>query len=204
MLLSIDSPKCIALAQKCLSKDGIIAFPTDTVYGLASNIHSIIGLRKIYEAKNRPEEKALPVLIGDFEQMEYLVSEVGEYVWKIARAFWPGPLTIVLPKKAGLPEELTPYPTIGVRMPNMVFTLALLKQIGPLATTSANLSGGLNPTTAQDVLEQLGESVDLILDGGQTPGPQASTVVDATTPHLRILREGPISLSTLQTVLEQT
>lgn len=203
MFLSINDPECINLAKKHLAQNGIVAFPTDTIYGLAANIHSKAGLRKIYEIKKRPEEKALPVLIGDLAQLQDLVAEISDHVWQIANAFWPGPLTLVLPKKTSLPKDLSPYPTIGIRMPNLPFTLALLRETGPLATTSANISNGPNPTTAQEVLCQLGNQVDLILDGGPTPGPMASTVIDAVTEEIKILREGPISLEALRNALEE-
>jgi L-threonylcarbamoyladenylate synthase len=103
----------------------------------------------------------------------------------------------VLTKNAQLPPELSAYPTVGVRMPNLPVTLDLLRRTGPLATTSANLSGGPNPVTAQDVLAQLGGRIDLILDGGPTPGPTASTVADVSGAEIKILREGPISLAVL-------
>ena len=128
-------------------------------------------------------------------------SEISDDVKKIAQAYWPGPLTLILPKSPHLPSDLSPYPTIGIRMPNLTFTRQLLRETGPLATTSANISGGPNPTTAQDVNDQLGGRVDLILDGGATPGPTASTVVDMTGSDMKVLREGPIDLSDLQALI---
>jgi len=203
-ILSIEDPQSINTAVKILANHGLIAFPTDTIYGLAANAFDPQGISKIYKVKERSIEKALPVLIGDLEQLPLLVSTFPQKFQKIMTAFWPGPLTIVLPKKPGLPKELSPYPTIGIRMPNHPFTLALLRQTGPLATTSANTSGETNPTTAQDVLDQLAGKLDLLLDGGSTPGPFASTVLDATTDALTILRKGPISLDDLQAALEGT
>lgn len=200
-ILSIHDPQAITSARRILQMHGTIAFPTDTIYGIAANAFDPEGIQKIYTAKQRPEEKALPVLIGEIEQLDGLLLYVDNHVRKLAAAFWPGALTLVLPKNENLPPDLSPYPTIGVRMPDLAFTLALLKATGPLATTSANRSGGLNPTTAQDVIDQLDGRVDLILDGGATPGGTASTVVDATEPDLKILRQGPISLAELQAVL---
>ncbi len=138
------------------------------------------------------------MLIGDYSQLESLTGPVNEKVQQIMKAFWPGPLTIILPKSSALPSELSPYPTIGVRMPNLDFTVELLQGIGPLATTSANLSGGPNPICVQDVINQLGDQIDLVLDGGSTPGPVASTVVDATSTEIVYLREGPIKLKALE------
>lgn len=202
--LSINDPQAIPAAKIIIREGGLIAFPTDTIYGVAADPFNSEAIIKIYHAKERPDEKALPVLIGELSQLENLVDPVSSYVRIIAAKYWPGALTMVLPKKPVLPAELSAYPTIGIRMPNLDFTLALLKSTGPLATTSANISGGANPTSADEVLAQLDGRVDLILDGGSTPGPTASTVVDATTEDLKILREGPISLDALMTLIHQT
>ncbi len=198
VLMPINDPDAIPTAVKLIREGGLIAFPTDTVYGVAADPFNPKALQKIYAAKQRSDEKALPALIGGLEQLGQLVATVDRSVYKIALTFWPGPLTLILPKRADVPEELSPYPTIGIRMPNLAFTLALLKQTGPLATTSANRSGAQNPTTADDVLTHLGGEIDLILDGGPTAGSTASTVVDLTETEMRILREGPISLSEIQ------
>lgn len=203
IIMPTSDPDCISAAKSILEKDGIIAFPTDTIYGVAAYAFSSIGIEKIYQAKQRPDEKALPILIGDMVQLENLVSVISDHVRKIAEAFWPGALTMVLPKAPHLPVNLSAFPTIGVRMPDLDFTLALLRETGPLATTSANISGGPNPTSAQDVLDQLGGKIDLLLDGGPTPGATASTVVDATSKALKILRQGPITLAQLQSITEE-
>jgi len=200
-ILSISDPQCIPLALKMLANHSLIAFPTDTIYGLAADAFDPLAIKRIFNVKQRSENKALPVLIGTLKQLPNLALTISESVKKLAAAFWPGPLTIVLPKNPDLPEELSPYPTIGIRMPNLAFTLKLLAQTGPLATTSANLSGGSNPVTPQDVLEQLDGKIDLLLDGGSTPGPLASTVIDATTPEITILRQGSITMNDLETIL---
>ncbi len=202
-VLSTDDPQAIPTAVEIINNQGLIAFPTDTIYGIAGDPFSAAAIQKIYTAKDRPEAKALPVLIGDLEQLESLVLFVSERVKRIANGFWPGALTLILPKRSGLPDNLSPYPTIGVRMPNLAFTLELLRQTGPLATTSANISGGADPLTADDVLSQLGGRVDLILDGGTTAGGTASTVLDVTGPDPQILRQGPITLPEIQAILEK-
>jgi len=196
-ILSTDDPKAIPTAKHLIRDDGLIAFPTDTIYGVAGDPFNPTALTKIYAAKERPLEKALPVLIGDLNQLDDLVQFLSGQARRIAEAFWPGALTLVLPKNQRIPPELSPYPTIGIRMPDLDFTLRLLAEIGPLATTSANISNGPNPTTVDEVRVQLGGRIDLILDGGPTRGPTASTVVDASGAELRILREGQISLSEL-------
>ena len=203
VLMPINDPEAVPAAVKIIRNGGLIAFPTDTVYGVAADPFNPEALEKIYAAKQRPDDKALPALIGGLEQLGQLVATVDRSVYKIALTFWPGALTLILPKRADVPVELSPYPTIGIRMPNLSFTLALLKQTGPLATTSANRSGGPNPTTAEDVLEQLGGEIDLILDGGPTSGSTTSTVVDLTEPELKILREGPISLSDIKKCISE-
>lgn len=202
-LLSTDEPQAMHRAAQIVRHGGLIAFPTDTIYGVACDPTNPEAIKKIYQAKERPDEKALPVLIGMFEQLSALVADLPAEVEAIAKTFWPGPLTLVLTKNSKLPPELSAYPTVGVRMPALPFTLDLLRQTGPLATTSANISGGPNPVTAQDVLSQLGGRIDLILDGGPTPGPTASTVADVSTAEIKILRDGPISLAELTHINRQ-
>ncbi len=196
-VLSIDDPKAVSTAKQIIEDHGLIAFPTDTIYGVAGDPFNTTAIRKIYAVKERPQNKALPVLIGERCQLKELVVSVSELTRLIAEAFWPGALTLILPKGPRIPSDLSPYPTIGVRMPDLDFTLRLLTEIGPLAVTSANLSDGPNPTTAEEVLAQLGGRIDLVLDGGPTHGPMASTVVDVTGSELKLLREGPISLAAL-------
>ncbi len=190
-ILSIDDPNAIPLAMAALEADKLIVFPTDTLYGLAGQINEIC-LQKIYAAKQRPEEKAIPVLVGSLEQLDQLASMVKSEAFALMHTYWPGPLTLVLPKKEGLPPSLSPYPGLAVRMPDHPFALNLLKQCGALAVTSANISGGPNPTTAEDVYAQLKGRVALILDGGKHPGGQASTIVDCQSQEPLLLREGPI------------
>ena len=202
LTLNILDPQAIPTAKDILHKGGLIAFPTDTIYGVAADPFNPEAIQHIYTAKERPDEKALPVLIGNLKQLEDLVLFVDERMRRIANTFWPGPLTLILPKSARVPTDLTPYPTIGVRMPNLGFTLALLNETGPLATTSANISGGPNPVDADSVLAQLGGRIDLVLDGGPTPGPTASTVADLSGTEITILRQGPISLADLNSLFD--
>lgn len=202
-ILSIYDPGAIQKAKDIIKRGGTIAFPTDTVYGLAVDVFNNTAIREIYAIKERSMLKALPVLIASMTQLETLVSDMDERAKILAKAHWPGPLTLILPKTPGLPELLSPYPTIGVRMPDYPFTLELLESTGPLATTSANISGESNPVTAQDVLEQLGGRIDLLLDGGETPGAAPSTVVDTIGPEIKILREGPISQAEIDALINE-
>jgi len=202
-ILSTSDPQAIPAACAVIRRSGLIAFPTDTIYGVAAHALDPVGIRAIYAAKQRSDNKALPILIGDLSQLNKLVSHLSDPALRIAEAFWPGALTLILPKDPTLPPELSPYPTIGIRMPDLAFTLELLWQTGPLATTSANISDGQNPISAEDVMEQLEGKIDLILDGGETRGSTASTVVDLTSSDLKILREGPIRLADLQSILDR-
>lgn len=202
-ILTTEDPQAISKSVETIKFGGTIAFPTDTVYGLAVDPFNPQALNRLYDIKERSMEKAIPVLIGNLQQIEMLVLEVNEPARKLASAFWPGPLTLILPKVPNIPDELSPYPTIGVRMPNHEFTLRLLQATGPLATTSANISGGSNPTTSEDVIEQIGGRIDLLIDGGETPGAIPSTVVDLTGKSIKLLREGPISRSDLCALLNE-
>ena len=190
-ILSIDDPSAIPLALAALETGELIVFPTDTLYGLAGQINETC-LQKIYAAKQRPEEKAIPVLVGNLEQLDQLASTANPEAFALMHTYWPGPLTLVLPKKEGLPHSLSAYPGLAVRMPDHPFALSLLQQSGPLAVTSANISGKSNPTTAEEVYAQLKGRVALIIDGGKHPGGQASTIVDCQSEEPLLLREGPI------------
>lgn len=201
LLLPATHPDAITRALQVLQRGGMVAIPTDTVYGLAVTASSAVGIERLFQAKDRETTKAIAVLIGEINQLEQVAATVSPTARRLVERFWPGPLTLVVPRHPSLPENLSPLPTVGVRMPAHELALALLRKSGPLATTSANLSGGSNPLTAQDVLTQLEGRIELVLDAGRTPGGVPSTVVDCTTPSLRILREGPLSLEQLQQAL---
>jgi len=197
VLLSIDDPQAAPLAQEIINSGGLIAFPTDTVYGLACDPWNGQAILALYEAKRRPPEKAIPVLIGDMDQLGLVTSHVSPKAFHLASLFWPGALTILFKKHGSLPPVLSRYPSVGIRMPGHPALLSLLKATGPLATTSANLSGSANLVSANDVFAQFAGRIDLVLDGGETAGDMASTVVDCTGEDLVILRQGPISATDL-------
>jgi L-threonylcarbamoyladenylate synthase len=200
-IILADNPASIQRAVNVLRQGGLVAFPTDTVYGVGTLVGDAQAIAQIYMVKGRGSEKAIPVLLSDPRELEQVAAEVNDAAQRLAARFWPGPLTLVLPKQASLPEELSAQPSVGVRMPNHPVALALLRLTGPLAVTSANISGAASPVTAQEVLEQLGGRIPLILDGGHTPGGISSTVVDCTSGEPRILRSGPISLEEILKVL---
>ena len=200
-LLNADHPVAIRHAADILKHGGLVAFPTDTVYGLATLPFKVEYVERLYTAKGRNSERAIAILLGDLSQISQVTPEMGKMAMKLARRFWPGPLTLIVPRLPQLPSVLSSNLTIGVRIPDHPVALSLLKLVGPLAVTSANLSGNANANTAQQVLDQLDGRIHLILDGGQTPGGVPSTVADCTGPETLILREGPISLVELKVVL---
>jgi L-threonylcarbamoyladenylate synthase len=200
-IISASSQDATPHALEILKAGGLVAFPTDTVYGVGALAFDGKAVESIYAAKDRPVEKAIPVLIGDAEDLEKVGVHIPASAHKLAVRFWPGPLTILVPKRAGLPESVSAASTVGVRVPDHEVARAILRAAGPMAVTSANISGGQNPMTAEEVYEQLMGRIDLIIDGGKTPGGVPSTLVDCTTPELTVLREGPISLEELRSVL---
>jgi len=199
-ILSAADDQSLDLAAEWIKNRRLVAFPTDTVYGLGALMTSAPAINQLYIVKGRDATKAIAVLVGDTAALAIVAAEMGQMAEQLALRFWPGPLTIVVTRHPGLPDNLSPSPTIGVRMPNHPVALALLQITGPLAVTSANLSGRANTTTAQEVAEQLGGRIGLILDGGgyKTSGSTPSsglpsTVVDCTGSVPKILRAGPIS-----------
>jgi len=181
-LLAADAPGAIEEAAAALSRGELVAFPTDTVYGLAAG-HD--HLRKLYAAKDRPKEKRIPVLLADAANLD-ASAMVTPAARALARRFWPGPLTLVLvaPRRG----------TVAFRVPaNDVARRLIGLSGGGLPVTSANRSGRPDATTAQEVLEQLDGRIALVLDGGTAAGGVPSTIVDCTTDEIRILREGAVS-----------
>lgn len=161
----------------------MVAFPTDTVYGLAASAYHPAAIEQLYFVKGRGADKAIAILIGDPTTLAQVAADISPDAARLAVCFWPGPLTLVVARHPDLPSILSPLPTIGVRMPDHPIALEILRRAGPLAVTSANLSGHPNTTTAQEVAAQLGGLIPLILDGGVTPGGQPSTVLDCTGPE---------------------
>jgi L-threonylcarbamoyladenylate synthase len=178
---------------KILQMGGVIAFPTDTVYGLGADAFNSTAVERIYEIKNRPKHRQLPLLIADVEQMTTLAEPIPEIAWFLARRFWPGALTLVLLKTDSGPDYLVPGPTVAVRVPNHPVCLALIQHLGnPIIGTSANISGQSPALTAEEVEQQLRGKIDLVINGGKCPGGKESTVVDVTSEPPIISRQGII------------
>lgn len=201
ILLSADHPDAIQQALETLNSGGLVAFPTDTVYGVGALAFDAAAVESIYAAKDRPVEKAIPILIGGPEDLDKVTAAIPPMAAKLAARFWPGPLTLVVPKHSDLPDVVSTTPTVGVRVPDHPVARALLRAAGPMAVTSANISGEASPSTAEEVNRQLNGRIPLILDGGETPGGVPSTVVNCLGTEPVILREGPVSMKDIRFVL---
>jgi len=189
--IELDKIKTIA---HVLKRQGVIAYPTDTFYGLGADCFSSEALRKIHHIKKRKGKKPLSVVISDVEEVKKIVAEIPPLFWSLSRKFWPGPLTIVLKASLLLPEELLgPSRTIGVRLPAVSWLRELIREVQfPLTATSANISGEKEIAHVEKVMEIFSGKVDLIVDGGKTSGTNPSTVLDIITEKPRILREGAV------------
>jgi L-threonylcarbamoyladenylate synthase len=189
--------------QRVLAAQGIIALPTETYYGLAVRPTDEAALQRLFEVKGRPSDKPILVLIGSRDQLSQLVESIPPAAAVLMKLFWPGPLTIVVPAAPDLSPLLTAGTgTIGVRFSPVPLLQHLLQQTGPLTGTSANRSSEPPPDNADAVQRALGSALDMILDGGRTPGGPASTIVDARN-HPHLLRAGTLSTDVLRAALAQ-
>ena len=200
-ILPTDRARSLMQAFKELWNGELVAFPTDTVYGLGAFAFDAKAIQKLYEVKGRENSKAIPILLSKAGQLSQVTNGMNPMAQRLAGRFWPGPLTLVVPRHPDLPEIISPTPTIGVRMPDNPVALALIDLTGPLAVTSANLSGQPSALDAQEAYEQLNGRIPLILDGGRTRAGIASTVVDCTQDELVVLRQGPLSEQELRQAL---
>jgi len=189
-----------------LKNGGVIAYPTDTIYGLGAGAYIQSAVKRIYKIKQRAPEKALPLLLADVSEVSDVARQVPEVAWLLARHFLPGGLTIVLLKSSSVPDFATAgTDTVAVRVPAHPVPVALVRGIGmPLVGTSANLSGKPNLLTADDVCSQLGNKIDLIIDGGPSSGGKESTIVDLTGEKPVLLREGAIPREKIVKVVGKT
>lgn len=203
-VLPAGEPSAIDIAASMLRDGGLVAYPTDTLYGLGAHGWQPEAVAKVFAAKGRTPDHPLPLLLARSEDMVEVATAIPIAAWRLAAVFWPGALTLVLPKGARVPPVVTAGgPTVAVRVPNHPVTLALIRAVGtPIAGTSANRSGGPAPITAEDVLAQLGGRIDAVLDGGRCPGGVESTVLDLSAERPRVLRQGAIDVAALEDVLE--
>ncbi len=191
-------------AAEIIRAGGLVAFPTETVYGLGANALDPAAVQKIFEMKGRPETSPLIVHVASVEMARGIVAEWPPLADELARLWWPGPLTLVLPKKSTVPDNVTAgLPTVGVRMPNHPIALALIEEAGvPVAAPSANRFTGLSPTTADHVRAAFGDAVP-VLDGGPCTVGIESTVVAIEEGKLKLLRPGMISLGEIERAAAQ-
>jgi L-threonylcarbamoyladenylate synthase len=211
--LALDKDKideALSKAVDILRKGGIIAYPTETFYALGVKCDLPRSLKRLYELKKRPREKAMPVIIGRRTALSGIVSpecleHIPPFVQTFMDRFWPGPLTLLFPAQEGLPEDLTAGTgMIAVRMPGESFALRLAHHAGfPITATSANLSGTPPADSAEMVIHYFDKGIDLVIDGGRTPGGLPSTIVDVSGGKVVIVREGAITRDEIEQHVQQ-
>lgn len=197
----------IEVAAALLRKGGVVSIPTETVYGLAADASNPAAIMRIFEIKGRPTDHPVILHIADESQLEYWAREIPATAKLLARQFWPGPLTLILPRSKRVFDSVTGgQETVGLRVPDHPVALALLRAMGPngaLAAPSANRYGRISPTTAEHVREELGDRVEMILDGGPCQVGLESTIVSCLAGKVTVLRPGGIPLTALEEALQQ-
>jgi L-threonylcarbamoyladenylate synthase len=201
--LPADDAEALALAVGTLGRGQLVAFPTDTVYGVGAHALLPEAVRGLYEVKERPASQPIPLLLSDAAMLEQVCTAIPPLAWRVAERFWPGGLSLVLPRSDAVPEAVTAGgETVAVRVPDHGLVCALVRELGaPLAATSANRHGQPAPVTAAGVQAALDGRIPLILDGGPCPGGVASTVLDLTVSPPAILRPGPVTVEQLLAVV---
>ena len=186
--------KDLKRAVQHLKNGGVVATPTDTLYGLAADVFNLDAIDRVFAIKGRSENLALPVLVTGWEQLAIVAKEVPPQAKCLAEKFWPGALTLVVLKADNLPDRITAGgPTVAVRMPDHPVPIELMNGLGgPITGTSANVSGGVDPSNLEELTVQIGDRVDYIVKSGPAPRGTASTVVDITSNQPKLLREGAV------------
>jgi tRNA threonylcarbamoyl adenosine modification protein (Sua5/YciO/YrdC/YwlC family) len=198
---NVQRAEGLAAAVTAVLNGELVVLPTDTVYGLGADAFSPTAVRRLLAAKGRGRDMPPPVLVGTVRAATALVEDMGSDGQRLIDEFWPGGLTIVCRAARSLSWDLGDTKgTVAIRMPEDAVALDLLRETGPMAVSSANLSGSESATTAADARDQLGEAVSVYLDGGKVSGGVASTIVDLTGPQPRLLRRGAISVGRLREV----
>lgn len=184
--------EALKTAAEVLARGGIAAIPTDTVYGFAACVQDEAAIAKLYQIKERSLNKSIAVLLGDADQAHLVAREFPAKALRLAARYWPGALTIIIRKKDGLPSDLTSNDLVGLRIPDLDFTRKLIRITGPLAVTSANISGEPPAKSVSEFAEAIGDRLDLIIDGGPSSGGVPSSVINCAAEPAVILREGAI------------
>jgi L-threonylcarbamoyladenylate synthase len=201
MLLRSTYEGCLQTAVAIIQDGGIVAFPTDTVYGIGTSAKDDEAVLKLFVVKGRDAGKAIPVLVSNLDQFESVAGDIPSSAKRLAERFWPGPITLVVARGDSIAETISSSDTVGVRMPNHEFALSLLSTAGPMAVTSANITGSRSLSMASEVFEVLNGKIELVIDGGTTLGKIPSTVVDCTGTVPFVLRDGPILQSEIDLFL---
>ncbi len=202
-LLDQNSKTAFQEALDVIKSGGVVAVPTDTVYGIACSVDDPEAIQSLYEIKIRESIKAIPVLIAELDQIKQVAKTLNDNALKLAKYFWPGALTIIVEKNELLPGNLTIRPTVGIRIPDHDWLRSLIRETGPLAATSANISGEASPSSAIQVLSKLEGRIELIIDGGECKGGISSTVVDCSGNEIVILRKGAITPEEIQSAINK-
>lgn len=204
--VAVDEPETwpapLALAQVALGRGEVVVLPTDTVYGIGADAFSPQAVARLLAAKGRGRIKPPPVLVGDLATLDALAAEVSDAARALTERFWPGALTIIVPAQPSLTWDLgETHGTVALRMPDHPVALELLRNVGPLAVSSANLTEHPAATTAQEARDQLGDLVAVYIDAGKAPGGVSSTIVDLTAAVPTVVRTGGIDLASLREIL---
>jgi L-threonylcarbamoyladenylate synthase len=192
----------LEIASRAISRGDLVVVPTDTVYGIAADAFTPDGVRKLLEAKGRGRSMPPPVLVGSVTTLDGIATDIPEHGRRLVEEFWPGALTIICRQQPSLVWDIgDTADTVAVRMPDHEVAIDLLTSTGPLAVSSANLTGQPAATTCADAQDQLGDSVAVYLDAGTTPGAVPSTIVDLTGTTPRVVRPGALSIERLRIVV---
>ncbi len=198
LLLQATDPYDLAKADAFLRQGQLVVIPTDTVYGIAALATDPTAIKALYHVKGRPEAKGIPVLLADATGVELVARDVPPFAEQLIERFWPGPLTLILPRRLDLPAILTRIDTVAVRVPDDVVAQTIIRDAGgAVAVSSANLSGEPPARTAEEALAILDGKVAAVVDGGPSVRGISSTIVDCTTDPPAILRPGPLSAADL-------
>lgn len=196
MLLDASEPTAITQAVQAIRQGELVVFPTDTVYGVGVDAFNEAAVAKLYAAKKRPLSKGIPILLADLSDLEKVVAVLPDMARSYIEQYWPGPLTLIMPKSTRLPANISPNAGIAVRIPDHAAGRAFIRAAGgALATSSANLSGYPPATSATEALEQLDGVAAVILDDGPSPQQVASTIINCLGPVPQIVRQGPLMIN---------
>lgn len=200
------APGAIEMAAELLANGGVVAIPTDTVYGIAASLSHPEALRRLFRIKRRDQSKPLPILVSSTATLARLVPNINPDIALLLDEYWPGPLTIALDAPPGMPDEVrSPNGTIGVRLPNHTLAIELIERSGGMvACTSANISGEDPARNVGDVLASIGNSLDAIVDGGETPGGVPSTVIRIDDGVIWTIREGAIPIEHIRSTWDNS